>query len=477
MATLYGNSTGSGYWRLEIDYTVTDYGSYYNFSLAAYRYALKADTSGYDATKDTTYLQASPYSGSGKPTWNHANSKGQRRHLWSWAANVWKGTAAQTVTFGGSNTHPSGTMGGTSSIYGYYTVPALVAYSITYSNGGDSTITNMPANGVRYQYNNYTIAAAPTKANYTFLYWRGSNGVNYAPGSTYNGDAALTLTAIFRKSTYTVKFISNIEGATDNQTQSFNVGESQNLTSNPYTYRNYLLYGWGTSPGGAKVYDNGQSVTNLSTTDGATVNLYAIWVEQYTTPILQDPNAERAVLKQSGGTYEEDPFGEKAILSVYVIPGQKRTSATSALANMNTRVYAYYSDLNGNEYLVSPSSGSTNYYTISQASTLQWIISTNLPVDNQYSVKFIAQTWDNNDKKFEEIQLSIIHVGAFLLDASPEDDSIGIFTSAPDINKAVLIGLDGDIWLELDDHSSGTIDAQIINGIDTNYWDVGNENN
>ena len=39
----------------------------------------------------------------------------------------------------------------------------------------------------------------------------------------------------------------------------------------------YTFNGWATSASGAKTYNDKQSVTNLSSTNGATVTLYANW--------------------------------------------------------------------------------------------------------------------------------------------------------------------------------------------------------
>ena len=78
-------------------------------------------------------------------------------------------------------------------------------------------------------------------------------------------------------SKYTIKFNGN--GNTGGSTASVvcTVGQSCTLTSNGFTRTNYKFLGWATSASGAVTYTNGQSVTDLSTTGGATVNLYAVW--------------------------------------------------------------------------------------------------------------------------------------------------------------------------------------------------------
>ena len=75
---------------------------------------------------------------------------------------------------------------------------------------------------------------------------------------------------------YTVKF--NANGGTGTMAnQSFTYGTAKALTANVFTRTGYTFQGWATSASGAKVYNDKQSVSNLATTDGVVVNLYAVW--------------------------------------------------------------------------------------------------------------------------------------------------------------------------------------------------------
>ena len=76
--------------------------------------------------------------------------------------------------------------------------------------------------------------------------------------------------------TYSVKF--NANGGTGTMAnESFTSGTAKALTANAFTRTGYTFQGWATSATGAKVYSDKQSVNNLATTAGATVNLYAVW--------------------------------------------------------------------------------------------------------------------------------------------------------------------------------------------------------
>ena len=76
---------------------------------------------------------------------------------------------------------------------------------------------------------------------------------------------------------YTVSFDAN-GGSGTMANMGFMYGVAQNLTANSFTNWGHSFDGWTTSANGPKVYDDGQSVSNLAETSGATVTLYAKWI-------------------------------------------------------------------------------------------------------------------------------------------------------------------------------------------------------
>ena len=76
---------------------------------------------------------------------------------------------------------------------------------------------------------------------------------------------------------YTVAF--NANGGTGTMANmSFAAGASKELTINSFTRTGYLFIGWATSASATTpAYDDGQTVSGLTTTSGATVTLYAVW--------------------------------------------------------------------------------------------------------------------------------------------------------------------------------------------------------
>jgi len=94
-------------------------------------------------------------------------------------------------------------------------------------------------------------------------------------------DEDATLKAIWMPNTYTVTYNGNgaTGGSTANSSHIYNKPNA--LTTNGFTFEGYDFVGWSTTPTGNVEYTNGQSVTNLTTTHGATITLYAKWATGY----------------------------------------------------------------------------------------------------------------------------------------------------------------------------------------------------
>ena len=96
-----------------------------------------------------------------------------------------------------------------------------------------------------------------------------NNGVKYA---------GLDLTVTLVPITYTVSFQKNNNDATgtmDAQTHTYDAQLA--LTANSFEYTGYAFAGWATSADGDVVYTDQAEVSNLTTTQGANVELFAKW--------------------------------------------------------------------------------------------------------------------------------------------------------------------------------------------------------
>jgi uncharacterized repeat protein (TIGR02543 family) len=195
----------------------------------------------------------------------------------------WTGTdlteATQTVTITQGST-------GDRSYTAHWTP---ITYNITYDLGGGSVAT---ANPITYNIETPTFTLNnPTKTGYTFDGWTGTDltgatqTVTIAQGST--GDRSYT--AHWTPITYTVHFDKNNADATGTMSnQHFTYDQAQNLTANAFTLAGYSFAGWCTTPDGAVVYSNQQSVSNLTFVNETTITLYAKWMENMVYTITYD---------------------------------------------------------------------------------------------------------------------------------------------------------------------------------------------
>jgi len=76
--------------------------------------------------------------------------------------------------------------------------------------------------------------------------------------------------------TYTVKYHAN-GGTGETQTSSHLYDEENNLTPNGFDKKGHSFVGWSYEPGGNKIFNDGESVINLSASQNGQVDLYALW--------------------------------------------------------------------------------------------------------------------------------------------------------------------------------------------------------
>ena len=159
------------------------------------------------------------------------------------AVSGWRAYADITVTFNGNGGTPS---------YGSNTYSPTKAYN-----------TLPTASRTGYQFDGWYTAS--------------SGGTQVTTSSTVP-TTATTLYAHWTANTYTISFNAN-GGSGSMGSLAITYDVAKNLTANAFTRSNYQFAGWATSAGGAVVYANGASVKNLTTSNGATVTLYAKWLD------------------------------------------------------------------------------------------------------------------------------------------------------------------------------------------------------
>lgn len=191
-------------------------------------------------------------------------------------------------------------------------------YAVSYNaNGG----TGAPGNQTKtYGYVLTLSSQKPTRTGYIFNYWDGSDGGTYYPGSSFGTDADTVLTAHWTPITYYVSYNKNkpgkashdVSGIMTNSTHSYNneiksAGYTPNLSKNGYSIKGWSFRYWDSQANDKGTdYSNGSYIKNLTSTNGATVNMYAQWKPNVYMLILDDQYAT------SDGTpyiYEKYDYG------------------------------------------------------------------------------------------------------------------------------------------------------------------------
>ena len=128
-----------------------------------------------------------------------------------------------------------------------------------------------------------TIAATPS-SGYHFTNWTGYATITNNP-YTFTIKEARSYTANAVANTYTVKYNGGTGATGSTASSSHTYGTAKTLTANGFSKFGHTFKGWATSLDRANAgkvdYTNQASVSNLTTTNGAIVNLYAVW-EKYT---------------------------------------------------------------------------------------------------------------------------------------------------------------------------------------------------
>lgn len=149
---------------------------------------------------------------------------------------------------------------------------------------------NTKADGTGVDINQDSTASSTNIANTTNL-----NG-----GTTLTANKTISIYVNWQPNSYTIKYnATGAIGSTNSSTHYY--GTSKKLTTNGFTKPGYIFYGWATTQAkadaGTRDYTNGQSVLNLTSSNGGTINLYAVWqaappTNKYELPIAANTNSE-----------------------------------------------------------------------------------------------------------------------------------------------------------------------------------------
>ena len=161
-------------------------------------------------------------------------------------------------------------VGGTMSVKTSYSVPALPTYKITYDTNGGS---GGPSSENAIYSKNYAIPdIEPKRSGYEFIGWS-TGSEQYSPGGSFKVTSAVTLTAVWEKDVFTVKYNSN-KGVGSISTQTKNAGKSVTIQSgSQLTREGYTFKNWNTQSNGDGItYNSGDKYS-----EDENLTLYAQW--------------------------------------------------------------------------------------------------------------------------------------------------------------------------------------------------------
>ena len=229
-------------------------------------------------------------------------------------------------------------------------------------------------------------------------------------------EACGTRTVTVQQKKYQVKYNGNnaTGGTMSNSSHTYDV--SKNLTAIAYTKTGYRFSHWNTKADGTGTsYTNQKSVKNLTSTHGATVNLYAQWVPNTYTVKYNGNNATGGTMSNSSHTYDVSKALNK---NAYIRSGWKFMGWNAKADGSGTT----YTDQQSVMNLTSTHEATVNLYA-------QWNKAPSLVTTNKvfYENELTLQEWKSNYR--------MKNISADDLEDGDITDDIKIIADYVDVNK------------------------------------------
>lgn len=240
--------------------------------------------------------------------------------------------------------------GSRSSGSGSHTVGSLARHTVSYNANGGS---GAPGAQTKWYGSTLTLSGTrPTRTGYTFQGWATSagGGVAYQPGQGYGNDADITLYAVWKANTWTVKYNANGgSGAPADQTKTY--GQTLKLSTTKPVRTDYNFMGWATSKANA---DKG-TVTyaaGANYTSNAAITLYAVWELAYVRPRITNLTISRCDsagnISESGTYLRYDFKWATDLTGVYIqCQWKPQTAAWGSSSQKSTTILSNSSSKSG----------------------------------------------------------------------------------------------------------------------------------
>lgn len=187
-----------------------------------------------------------------------------------------------------------------------------VAYNSNKPNGATGNISGtMAKSNHEYDTSNNLKANGYRLTGWTFQNWNtkaDGSGTSYidkqsVTNLTATNGATVTLYAQWKANTYTVKYDGNGSTGGSTASSSHTYDTAKALTANGFTKTGYTFKGWNTKADGSGTsYADKASVKNLSSTNWATVTLYAQWTANKYT-VTYNANGGSGTMAADTATY------------------------------------------------------------------------------------------------------------------------------------------------------------------------------
>ncbi len=193
----------------------------------------------------------------------------------------------------------------------------FTAYNSCAGTSGASATLNAGSFSTTFKagYTANTTLTAVAATGYTFAGWcSGSTKISDDLSITVNPTGDVTYYAYYKANSYTVKFDAN-RGTGTMSNQSYAYGVSKALTANEFRRTGYTFAGWNTNADGTGTsYTDEQSVSNLTSTDGGSVTLYAQWTANTYAITYKDQGNVEFSGKHADGYPAQHTYGTKTTL-------------------------------------------------------------------------------------------------------------------------------------------------------------------
>lgn len=152
--------------------------------------------------------------------------------------------------------------------------------TLTLANSANWTGSYAPTGGGTFTPGASITLVQPLKTGWHFVSWTNASGTVLSYNASYSTtapNASTTYTANVARNTYKVRYDSN-GGNGVMPESSHTYGVSSNLSTNTFTKTGSTFAGWATSANATSAdYNDGASVSTLTSTNGGIVILYAVW--------------------------------------------------------------------------------------------------------------------------------------------------------------------------------------------------------